>query len=415
MSPDWPWEAAVALVVPAGLGHLCHMAFTINVISALGHPESVMDRIRTAVFAAFGATSVLLLWGHLQAPWWTWPWPIRGYAVLCAITGTVAWPVASLVLALRRRPEGIDLVAEVRPIAGPGERDELIGDGRHSWLLRLPGNESFQLCLREWDVAIPDLPEPLAGLRIVQISDLHLAPCFRRAYFERVIGACRDWEADLIVLTGDVVDDDEAIGWIEPLLAPLEARLGKYAILGNHDERHQPQTIIAALNRAGFETLEGEWTTIDVDGATVALGGTSAPWGPDVDPRAIPPADFRVLLSHSPDRFYRAARWAIDLMLSGHNHGGQIRLPFVGAVFVPSRYSRRFDRGFFRRGHTLMYASEGIAGKHPVRYGCTPEVARFVLKIARSPNVRALGANREYPARVTESTSQMSCAREPGS
>lgn len=66
-------------------------------------------------------------------------------------------------------------------------------------------------------------------------------------------------------------------------------------------------------------------------------------------------------------------------MLSGHNHGGQIRLPFIGPVFMPSRYSRRFDRGFFRRNGTLMYVNEGIGGKHPVRYGCPPEVSRLVL------------------------------------
>ncbi len=93
-------------------------------------------------------------------------------------------------------------------------------------------------------------------------------------------------------------------------------------------------------------------------------------------------------MSHTPDRFYRAARWDINLMLSGHNHGGQIRLPFVGAVFMPSLYSRRFDRGFFRRNHTLMYVSEGIAGKHPVRYGCTPELTRFVLRVAHPSPVQ---------------------------
>src|SRR4029077_9911436 len=109
---------------------------------------------------------------------------------------------------------------------------------------------------------------------------------------------------------------------------------------------------------------------------------TAAPWGPDVDPLAMPPADFRILLSHSPDRFYRAARWGIDLMGAGHNHGGQIRLPLVGPVFIPSRYSRRFDRGFFRRDRTLMYVSEGVAGRHPVRYGCLPELPRFVLRPA---------------------------------
>jgi predicted MPP superfamily phosphohydrolase len=385
MTHDWPWLAVVALAVPAGLGHLCHAILAINIASGLGISEPVMDRVRTGLLAGFWASSAYLLWQHVQAPWWTWSGPLLGYALLCQVSGTVAWPLTSLGLALRRRPEGVSHSTSTCELAGPGERAECIGDGQRSWLLRLPGNEAFRLCLREWDVAIAGLPEALSGLHIVQLSDLHLAPCFQPRYFERVIDACRGWHADLVFLTGDVVEDDAATAWIEPLLRPLQARLGKFAILGNHDAQYDPQAIVRALGRAGFETLEGDWTAIEVDGATIALGGTAAPWGPDLDPRAMPPADFRIVLSHSPDRFYRAVRWGIDLMFAGHNHGGQIRLPLVGPVFMPSRYSRRFDRGFFRRNRTLMYVSEGIAGMHPVRYGCPPEVTRFVLRTGPDP------------------------------
>ena len=389
MRPDWPWPAIVALAIPAGLGHLCHFILAINVCSGQGYRESTMDRIRGVLYAGLGASAALLLWNHLQHPWWTWPWPLRGYAVLCTISGTVGWPLASLALALRRQPEGVAHDSATCDLAVPGPRADLIGDGRHAWLLRLPGNEAFRLGLREWDVALPGLPDPLDGLQIVQLTDLHLAPCFHRRYFERVLEACRGWDADLLVLTGDVVEHVEAIGWIEPLLGPLEARLGKFAILGNHDHQHQPGAILDELTRAGFGTLEGDWTALEANGATIALGGTSAPWGPDLDPRVMPPADFRILLSHSPDRFYRAASWGIDLVLCGHNHGGQIRLPMIGAVFMPSVYSRRFDRGFFRRGKTLMYVSEGIAGKHPYRWGgCPPEITRFVLRTAPPSIVR---------------------------
>ena len=384
MNLDWPWLAVIVLLVPVGLGHLCHLILAINVVSALGQREAVLDRARFMLFSGFWLTSALILWGHLQSPWWTWSWPPRAYAALCVLSGLVVWPISTLVLAQRPRPGGISHEGPGREVelAGPGGRDELIGDGHGAWLLRLPGNDSFRLCLREWEVAIPGLPAALDGLRIVQLTDLHMALCFRPAFFERVVDACRGWEADLLVVTGDVIDDDEVITWIEPILGRLEARLRKIAILGNHDEDHQPAAILGELTRAGFETLEGTWATIESDGATIAIGGTSAPWGPDVDPAAMPEADFRILLSHSPDRFYRAARWGIDLVLSGHNHGGQIRLPLVGAVFMPSVYSRRFDRGFFRRGRTLMYASDGVAGMHPVRYGCPPEITRFVLRPA---------------------------------
>jgi uncharacterized protein len=384
MNHDWPWLAVIVLAAPAALGHLYHLILAVNIAGGLGLREAVLHRVVLLLFSGFCISAALLLCGHLLSPWWTWAWPLWCYAALCTVSGLLIWPFSTLAQALRRRPQGIAPVDAERVVelAGPDDRDELIGEGSGAWLLRLPGNASFRLCLRDWDVLMPDLPAPMDGLRIVQLTDLHLASCFRPAYFERVIAACRDWDADLIVLTGDIVDDDEVIAWIEPLLAPLEARLGKVAILGNHDEDHQPSAIVEALARAGFDILEGRWTTLEDEGATIAIGGTSAPWGPDVDPAAMPPADFRILLSHSPDRFYRAARWGIDLVLAGHNHGGQIRLPMVGAVFMPSIYSRRFDHGFFRRGQTLMYASDGIAGMHPVRYGCPPEVTRFVLRTA---------------------------------
>ena len=114
--------------------------------------------------------------------------------------------------------------------------------------------------------------------------------------------------------------------------------------------------------------LEGRWTTLDLDGTTLAIGGTSAAVGAGLSTaHDVPAADFRILLSHSPDLFYKAQRWGVDLMLSGHNHGGQIRLPLVGPVFMPSRYSRRFDRGFFRQGDAPVRQRGG--GRQDTRFG----------------------------------------------
>ena len=382
MSPDWHWLVVLALVVPPALGHLYHFVLMINTGSGFGLRETVMDKVRELLFAELAVSSALLLWMHLRTPWWTWGWPLWGYAVLCVISGTLIWPLTSQLIIRRRRPSGINGSAVTIDLAQSDGVDALIGTGRGSWLLRLPRNESFQMQLREWDVAIPNLPEALDGLQIVQISDLHIAPCFQRRFFEAVVDACQGWTADLIVMTGDLVEVDETIRWVEPLLRPLDARLGKFAILGNHDNEHQPQAIAGELGRAGFEMLEGRWTTLDLEGTTLAIGGTSAPWGPAFAASDVPQADFHILLSHSPDLFYKAQRWGVDLMLSGHNHGGQIRFPFVGPVFMPSRYSRRFDRGFFRQNGTLLYVNEGVGGKHPVRYGCPPEVSRLALHAA---------------------------------
>ena len=289
--------------------------------------------------------------------------------MLCVVSGVLIWPLNSQLILRRRCPAGIDGSSISVDLSQREGAAALIGSGRDSRLLRLPRNQSFELQLREWHVSIPNLPERLDGLQVVQLSDLHIAPCFQRRFFEAAIEACLGWQADLVVMTGDLVKDEETIAWVEPLLCPLEARLGKFAILGNHDAEHQPERIAGELERAGFEMLEGRWTTLDLEGTTLAIGGTSAPWGPAFAASDVPPADFHILLSHSPDLFYKAQRWGIDLMLSGHNHGGQIRFPFIGPVFMPSRYSRRFDRGFFRQNGTLMYVSEGVGGKHPVHMG----------------------------------------------
>ena len=230
--------------------------------------------------------------------------------MLCVVSGTVIWPLNSLLIVRRRRPAGIEGSSLTLDLAEQGGADALIGAGRDSWMLRLPRNESFRLQLREWHLAIPNLPDRLDGLQVVQISDLHIAPCFERRFFEAVIDACLGWSADLLVMTGDLVEADETISWVEPLLSPLEARLGKFAILGNHDNEHQPRIIAGELERAGFEMLEGRWTTLDLEGTTLAIGGTSAPWGPAFAASDVPPADFRILLSHSPDLFYKAQRWA---------------------------------------------------------------------------------------------------------
>jgi len=227
----------------------------------------------------------------------------------------------------------------------------------------------------------------------VQITDTHFTHCYRREFFEIIADEAARWEADLVAFTGDLLDDPTTFDWVEPVFSKLRGRLGQYAILGNHDHRLRPGRARRTLRKAGFADLEGRWERIEIEGATLALGGTSAPWGPSLDYASAADADFRILLSHSPDQFPRAASNGVELVLAGHNHGGQIRLPIFGPILMPSRYSRHFDRGFFRGGPTpsLLYVSQGLAGKHPIRYGCSPEITRFTLRAtpaAKLPHAR---------------------------
>ena len=148
--------------------------------------------------------------------------------------------------------------------------------------------------------------------------------------------------------------------WIIPLFSRLHGRLGSFAILGNHDLVHEPSRLLGLLGDAGFTNLEGAWATVQAEGKTIALGGTSFPWGPPLSMGERPHADLSIYLSHTPDLFYQAEHDGFDLMLSGHNHGGQIRLPLIGPVFMPSRYWKALDRGFFRKNHLTLHVSQGM-------------------------------------------------------
>jgi predicted MPP superfamily phosphohydrolase len=364
------------------VGHACLAATAINVVHGLGVNWKRMERAVLVGLGVLAAVTLGLAAVVARGDWASWPWPVRAYAALCVAVGGVGLPAVTLARWLRTTPPGIAGRAteiDLARVLGPEER---IGPGRHAWCLRLPGNESFRLRFEDWSVEVPGLPPALDGLGILHLTDLHFAPCFDRRFFEAVADEVARAEVDLVVCTGDLVDDDGAIAWIGPILGRVRGRLGQFAILGNHDVHHRPDLVRRELIRAGFEDVDGRWTALDIDGTTLAIGGTSAPWGPRLDLDAAPEADFRLVLSHTPDLFPRLAAKGVELTLSGHNHGGQVRLPVLGPVLMPSRFGRRFDLGFFRSGRSLLYVGRGVAGKHPIRYNCPPEVARLVLRAA---------------------------------
>jgi predicted MPP superfamily phosphohydrolase len=379
MSLDVGWMIALLLLLL--LGHGALWAVITNIAHALGLSDRALDVLRAFLLTAILGLGGLVIASAAGGPLASWHWTVQAYALACLAVAVLGVPAVTLLRLGRRVPEGIAGRAVEIDLAAQEGKDTLIGTGRHAWLLRVPGNESFRIKAMEWEIAVPSLPEEWDGLSVVHLSDLHFALCYRRRFFEAVADIAAEWPADLVALTGDLVDHDDAIDWLEPVLGRVRGRLGTFAILGNHDLAHQPHKIRRAVTRAGFTDIEGRWTRLDLDGGTLAIGGTSYPWGPALDPAAMPEADFRLLLSHSPDQFPRAARWGVDLVLSGHNHAGQIRLPLLGPIFMPSLYSRHFDRGFFRSGRTLLYVSQGVAGQHPIRYGdCFPEVTRLILR-----------------------------------
>jgi predicted MPP superfamily phosphohydrolase len=244
----------------------------------------------------------------------------------------------------------------------------------------LPGNEILRVEITEKTLGLPRLPQRLAGLSIAHVSDLHFTGRIGKAYFERVIELTNDLQADLILLTGDLVESAACFSWIEDTLARLSARYGTYFVLGNHDLRADPRRLRRLLVEAGHVNLGGSWRTIEIDGECVLLAGNELPWmAPAADLAGCPNAALRILLSHSPDQFEFARRHDFDLLLAGHTHGGQVQLPLLGPIFAPSRHGVKYASGTFYEPPTVMHVTRGVSGEVPLRWNCLPEVAKLTL------------------------------------
>jgi uncharacterized protein len=371
MMVDW------LILLPLVVGHLSLFVLTLNVSHSTNMPEKLLEVFNISLLLT---TLIALPFLVTQGSWTSWSFLPRSYAFFCLGIALVGLPGVTFFRLLRRSPGGIEALGEEINLAIEPGVERVVGEGRHNWLLHLPGNRSLRIRKIDCELNLPGLPPALDGLSLVQVTDTHFSHCFRQEFFVIIAEEAARWEADLVAFTGDLLDDPSTFDWVDPVFSKLRGRLGQFAILGNHDHRLRPGRARRSLRKAGFADLEGRWERFDVDGATLALGGTSTPWGPSLDYGGAADADFRILLSHSPDQFPKAASKRIELVLAGHNHGGQIRLPIFGPILMPSRYSRHFDRGFFQSGASLLYVSQGVAGKHPIRYGCTPEITRFTLR-----------------------------------
>jgi predicted MPP superfamily phosphohydrolase len=257
------------------------------------------------------------------------------------------------------------------------------GRGRRAFLAQLPYNEVFQVDLNEKTLRLKRLPAAWDGLTVLHLSDVHFVGTPDRAFFRHIMDLCAAWEPDLIAFTGDTVDSDIHHRWIVPLFGRLKSRYGAFAVLGNHDCYFDTARLRRRLGRAGMHVLGNGWKQVEVRGEPLVMMGNEWPWvapGPDLS--SCPAGPFRLCLSHTPDNIAWARRHAIDLVLAGHVHGGQIRFPLIGSVLVPSWYGRRYDCGTFDEPPTVMHVSRGLGGEDPLRFNCRPEVTKLILRRA---------------------------------
>ncbi|HMD32266.1 MAG TPA: metallophosphoesterase [Candidatus Acidoferrales bacterium] len=238
--------------------------------------------------------------------------------------------------------------------------------------------------ITEFRVPINGLGRDLDGLRIVHLTDIHHGLYFSAEAVLAAVELANSLEPDLIALTGDYVSYSRnfanAAG---ELLGGLRARRGVFAVLGNHDFRVGAELVSRALRRNGIEVLRNRHTLVRAGASELHLAGVEDLWYNASLPRAlrnIPRTRPVILLSHNPQIVAAAAHYSVDLVLSGHTHGGQVRLPFLERRREGNPLHRRFLTGWDSWGHTRIYISRGIGTiVVPVRVACPPEIPVFTL------------------------------------
>jgi uncharacterized protein len=383
----------VALVILAAVGHVIFWVALVNRVHALGIRRVWVKLATIGCGVALAAIPLAIGLDFYRDP--ISERTIGLFAAWCYIAACAAVCVYSVARQwyLRRHPERQAIVlANHTSLFHPAESVDgsLTAPGIPTWMARLPFNETLDISVHEKELAIPRLSSRHDGLRIAHLSDLHMSSRIRKEYFEHVVEHTNRLEPDVVAITGDLVEREQCLAWIPETLGQLRAPAGVYYVLGNHDRHVSAVRLHAALNDAGLIHLGGRCEMKNVRDAPLILAGNELPWfGPAADlggcrPRDLSDLPLRILLSHSPDQFEWAQARDFDLMLAGHNHGGQVRLPFVGAILAPSRRGVRYAAGAFRAGNTVMHVSRGTSCLTPLRYNCPPEIALLILR--RVPN-----------------------------
>ena len=245
----------------------------------------------------------------------------------------------------------------------------------------------LEVPLRRW-------PEALDGFKVALLSDFHYDRVFSVHPIHAAIGIVNDLHPDVLLLCGDFVSvplfdtyGTTAASDAEPcarLLRQMHATHGSWAVMVNHDYFTDPRRVTAALQYEGIRVLANESVPVEANGARFWLAGVN-----DVISRTadldktlcgVPADEATILLAHEPDYADEASRFPVDLQLSGHSHGGQVRFPFVRPLYLPE-LARKYVWGLYRIGTLSLYTNPGLGTVGlPIRWNCPPEITLLTLK-----------------------------------
>ncbi len=255
--------------------------------------------------------------------------------------------------------------------------------GNWSKTARIAMDEANSLSLERVEIRLKRLPKKLDGFKIIHLSDTHHSPFTGLEHIKRVVKVANRLRPDIFLLTGDYVSHErEYIPPVAALLGKLKAKYGIYACLGNHDHWTDAGLVTHLFRGEGIKMLINEGLRFEARGTSFWLAGVDDYMVGKTDvPAALRgsfPDEMKLLLAHNPIIFREAARYGVDLTLSGHTHGGQINIRDEEKRILKSRKLRA---GLHERRNSQIYITRGIGTVVvPMRYQCPPEISFLELR-----------------------------------
>jgi len=249
----------------------------------------------------------------------------------------------------------------------------------------LPMTRKFRI--RELTVSLPDLPEALDGIRIAQVSDAHVGKFTRGRMLREITDATNRLDADLVVLTGDLIDNtlNDLSSALE-MVKGMDPRSGLFMVEGNHDLFDDPKEFVRRVRESGITLLRNEAETVLIRGHAVQIMGITwdhhvADMVANVDAVAKlrDPAAFPLLLAHHPHAFDAAAKHGLPLTLAGHTHGGQL---MVGHELGVGPVMFKYWSGLYQKGPRALVVSNGVGNWFPLRTFAPAEIVHLTLRKA---------------------------------
>ncbi|KAA0548195.1 metallophosphoesterase [Bacillus sp. BGMRC 2118] len=250
--------------------------------------------------------------------------------------------------------------------------------------------EPSQLEINRYTYQAPLIPQKFNGIKILQFSDTHIGHYYDIEKFKTLIKKINKEEPDLVFFTGDLIDAPDLYkdgNKLIPLLHSIQAPLGKFAIYGNHDHGgYGTESYKKIMESAGFTLLVNTFSPITILKEQIVVAGLDDYMlgRPDFEEtlREIPENMFTIFLAHEPDVAKISQSYPVHLQLSGHSHGGQIKLPFIGPIVTPP-YATDYTEGFYELGNypLTVYVNRGLGTTRvPFRFLSKPEIAVFTLQ-----------------------------------